>query len=74
MNNITRLEFDRGYVIITDDAGNKTKQSVLVDLAEIVTIIVKTLIEMNYVEDQFEGDYNLQHIVDVLEKKLGSDW
>ena len=46
----------------------------VVILAELFTILLKTLIELGVVSDKFEDDYDLEYFIDRLKDDLTVDW
>ena len=50
------------------------KLTVLTTLAQLVVVLVKTLIERGVLDESFEDGYDLQYIVDTLESDLRAEW
>mgnify|MGYP001574115128 CR=1 FL=1 len=48
--------------------------TLLTTMANLVTVLVKTLIEKGVLDENFEGGYDLQYLVDTLETDLGVSW
>ena len=53
---------------------NIASLTLLTTLAEIVAVVVKTLIERQILDESFYDDYDLQYIVDTLETELAVNW
>ena len=50
------------------------KLTLLTDLAQVVTVIVKTLIEQEILDEKLVEGYDLQYVAEQLVDTLGADW
>ena len=48
--------------------------TLLTKTADLLTILIKTLIERDILDENFEDGYDLQHVVDTLEDDLSVVW
>ncbi len=77
---IENITFSGGYATITDDSGNSTTYPVLVKLAQVVSALLRVLMDRDIVDDNVLDnpstgiDVQLQHLVDILIDYYGVDF
>lgn len=90
---VAKVEFESGYIVLTDGDGHKTKYPIadvlraadipaityaqvaqITTLANLVVVLVRTLIDRQVLDDSFleDGGYNLDDLVETIAGMGGS--